>query len=125
MDSFARGCFRLSHRDQVAQAFLKKKGAIDQPDVPRSEVIQGKVCRALVLLYPAAFLFDEGQSLSLEIGHVNTPSTVLTIRHEGGDWTAERFAGGGVSFIGMGDLSYRAFDGAWSGEAGWFLRLNA
>ncbi|KAJ6020293.1 alpha/beta-hydrolase [Penicillium canescens] len=97
MDSFARGYFRLSHRDEVARNFLEK-GVIDQPNVPRSEVTQGKVYRVLVPLYPAAFLFDKGQSLSLEIGHVNTPATIPPMRHEGGDRTAERFAGDNVIF---------------------------
>jgi predicted acyl esterase len=97
MDSFARGFFRLSHRDEVAKDFLEKR-VIEQPNVSRSEVVRGELYRVLVPLYPAAFLFDEGQSVGLEIGHVNTPATIPAMRHEGGDRVAERFEGGDVLF---------------------------
>ncbi|PLB45060.1 alpha/beta-hydrolase [Aspergillus steynii IBT 23096] len=97
MDSFARGYFRLSHRDEVARNFAEKR-VIDQPNVARSEVVQGQVTKVLVPLYPAAFLFDEGQSLALEIGHVNSPSTIPLMRHEGGDRTAQRFEGENVLY---------------------------
>jgi predicted acyl esterase len=97
MDSFARGFFRLSHREEVAKGFLEKR-IIDQPSVSRSEVVRGEVYKVLVPLYPAAFLFDEGQSVGLEIGHVNTPATIPPMRHEGGDRSAERFEAGNVIF---------------------------
>ncbi|KAJ0417336.1 alpha/beta-hydrolase [Aspergillus carlsbadensis] len=97
MDSFARGYFRLSHRAEVARNF-KEKGVIDQPSVPRSEVTPGKVYRVLVPLYPAAFWFDEGQSVALEIGHVDAPGTIPVMRHEGGDRTAGRLGGDNVIF---------------------------
>ncbi|KAL3472721.1 alpha/beta-hydrolase [Aspergillus californicus] len=92
MDSFARGYFRLSHRDEVGQNFAKEK-ILNQANIPRSDVVAEDVYKVLVPLYPAGFLFDEGQSLTLEIGAVNTPSTIPPMRHEGGDRTAERFSG--------------------------------
>ncbi|KAL3483127.1 alpha/beta-hydrolase [Aspergillus germanicus] len=97
MDSFARGFFRLSHRDEVARNFLEKR-VIEQPNVPRSKVVRGEVYRVLVPLYPAVFLFDAGQSVGLEIGHVNMTATIPAMRHEGGDRVAERFEGGNVIF---------------------------
>ncbi|KAJ6092183.1 hypothetical protein N7467_004152 [Penicillium canescens] len=97
MDSFARGYFRLSHRDEVALNFVKEK-VICQSNVPRSKVVRGDVYKILLPLYPAAFLFDRGQSLSLEIGPVNTPSTIPPMRHEGGDRTTDRFGGENVLY---------------------------
>ncbi|RAK76708.1 CocE/NonD family hydrolase [Aspergillus fijiensis CBS 313.89] len=90
MDTFARGYFRLSHRDEVAKDFLKEK-VLAQKSMARSEVTQGKVYSVLVPLYPAAFLFDPNQRLELEIGSVNTPSTIPPMRHEGGDRLPDRF----------------------------------
>ncbi|KAL2827752.1 Alpha/Beta hydrolase protein [Aspergillus cavernicola] len=75
MNSFARGYFCLSHRDEVARNFAAKR-IIDQPNIARSE----------------------GQSLSLEIGHMNSPSTIPPMRHEGGDRTAQRFQGENVLY---------------------------
>lgn len=97
MDNFARGYFRLSHRDEVAKNFEKDK-VLSQHTTAKSEVIPGQVYKVLVPLYPAAFLFDKGQSLSLEIGSVNTPSTIPPMRHEGGDRVQERFEGENVIF---------------------------
>jgi predicted acyl esterase len=92
MDSFVRGYFRLSHRDEVAKHFAEEK-IIHQPQMPPSNVEQGKVYSVLVPLYPAAFLFDKGQKISLEIGSKNTESTIPPMRHEGGDRVPERFEG--------------------------------
>ncbi|ENH71302.1 hypothetical protein FOC1_g10006159 [Fusarium oxysporum f. sp. cubense race 1] len=92
MDSFVRGYFRLSHRDEVAKDFDKDR-VIAQPPTPKSEVVPGQIYRVVVPIYPAAYLFDKGQTLSLEIGSVNTPSTIPPMRHEGGDRVAERFEG--------------------------------
>ncbi|KAM0230069.1 hypothetical protein ACHAP5_011458 [Fusarium lateritium] len=97
MDSFIRGYFRLSHRDEVAQDFDKDR-VISQPPIPKSEVIPGQVYKVVVPIYPAAYLFDKGQTLSLEIGSVNTPSTIPPMRHEGGDRVAERFEGENIIF---------------------------
>lgn len=97
MDNFARGYFRLSHRDEVAQDFDKGR-IIIQPPTPKSEVVPGEIYKVMVPIYPAAYLFDKGQTLSLEIGSVNTPSTIPPMRHEGGDRVAERFAGKNVIF---------------------------
>jgi predicted acyl esterase len=97
MDSFARGYFRLSHRDEVAKDFVEEKVLAQKP-MARSEVTQGKVYSVLVPLYPAAFLFDQNQRFSLEIGSVNTPSTIPPMRHEGGDRLPERFQGENVIF---------------------------
>ncbi|KAH7247578.1 Alpha/Beta hydrolase protein [Fusarium redolens] len=97
MDNFARGYFRLSHRDEVAKDFDTRK-VITQPPTPKSEVVPGQVYRVVVPIYPAAFLFDKGQTLSLEIGSVDTPSTIPPMRHEGGDRVAERFEGENVIF---------------------------
>lgn len=97
MDSFARGYFRLSHRDEVAKDF-DTQGVITQPMTPKSEVTRGQVYKVIVPLYPAAYLFDKGQKLSLEIGSVNTPTTIPPMRHEGGDRIAERFEGENVIF---------------------------
>ncbi|KAE8321178.1 alpha/beta-hydrolase [Aspergillus sergii] len=95
MDSFARGYFRLSHRDEVAKDFYEEKVLAQKP-MARSEVIPGKVYSVLVPLYPAAFLFDPNQTFSLEIGSVNTPGTIPPMRHEGGDRLPERFQGENV-----------------------------
>ncbi|GLA17242.1 hypothetical protein AnigIFM62618_004373 [Aspergillus niger] len=95
MDNFARGYFRLSHRDEVANAFEEAK-VISQPAVAKSEVVPGQVYSVIIPLYPAAFLFDQGQSVSMEIGSVDTASTIGPMRHEGGDRVRERFAGDNV-----------------------------
>ncbi|KAE8310428.1 alpha/beta-hydrolase [Aspergillus transmontanensis] len=95
MDSFARGYFRLSHRDEVAKDFAEEKVVAQKP-MARSEVTPGKVYSVLVPLYPAAFLFDPNQTFSLEIGSVNTPGTIPPMRHEGGDRLPERFQGENV-----------------------------
>nr|RBQ84074.1 hypothetical protein FVER53263_13256 [Fusarium verticillioides] len=97
MDNFARGYFRLSHRDEVAKDFGKGR-VIIQPPTPKSEVVPGEVYKVMVPIYPAAYLFDKGQTLSLEIGSDNTPSTIPPMRHEGGDRVTERFAGENVIF---------------------------
>ncbi|KAL4894162.1 alpha/beta-hydrolase [Aspergillus ambiguus] len=97
MDSFARGYFRLSHRDEVASNFESDR-IICQPSLGKSEVVPGKIYSVVIPMYPAAYLFDGGQSLSLEIGSVNTPNTIPPIRHEGGDRVPERFAGKNVIF---------------------------
>ncbi|RAH75508.1 alpha/beta-hydrolase [Aspergillus aculeatinus CBS 121060] len=97
MDTFARGYFRLSHRDEVAKDILKEK-VLAQKSMARSEVAQGKVYSVLVPLYPAAFLFGPNQRLELEIGSVNTPSTIPPMRHEGGDRLPEGFEGENVIF---------------------------
>lgn len=52
----------------------------------------------VIPLYPAAYLFDAGQSLSIEIGSVDTANTIPPMRHEGGDRVPERFAGKNVIF---------------------------
>ncbi|KAF5980770.1 acyl esterase [Fusarium coicis] len=97
MDNFARGYFRLSHRDEVAKDFDKGR-VIIQPPNPKSEVIPGEIYKVMVPTYPAAYLFDKGQTLSLEIGSVNTPSTIPPMRHERVDRVAERFEGQNVIF---------------------------
>jgi predicted acyl esterase len=95
MDSFGRGYFRLSHRDEV-KADFKDEGILCQPVVPRSEVTPGKTYTVTVPVFPVAFLFDKGQSLHLEIGSVNSESVIPAMRHEGGDRTRARFAGKNV-----------------------------
>ncbi|KAG5791714.1 hypothetical protein H9Q69_009249 [Fusarium xylarioides] len=97
MDSFARGYFRLSHRDEVAKEFDKDR-IISQPPTPKSEVVPNQIYKVIVPIYPAAYLFNKGQTLSLEIGSVNTPSTIPPMRHEGGDRVAERFEGENIIF---------------------------
>ncbi|KAG4262323.1 hypothetical protein FPRO04_12860 [Fusarium proliferatum] len=97
MDSFTRGYFRLSHRDEVAKDF-DKDCVISQPPIPKSEVVPGHTYRVLVPIYPTAYLFDKGETLSLEIGSVNTSSTIPPMRHEGGDRVAARFEGENTIF---------------------------
>ncbi|KAJ5777370.1 alpha/beta-hydrolase [Penicillium odoratum] len=97
MDNFARGFFRLSHRDEVAKNFEKER-VLSQPSVPKSEVVPNEVYTVIFPLYPAAYLFDEGQTLTMEIGSVNTQSTIPPMRHEGGDRVPERFEGDNVIF---------------------------
>lgn len=97
MDSFARGYFRLSHRDEVAEKFTQDK-VLSQPQLPPSEVTSTQTYSVLVPIYPAAFLFNAGQKLSLEIGSVNTASTIPPMRHEGGDRIIERFQGENIIF---------------------------
>jgi predicted acyl esterase len=97
MDSFARGYFRLSHRDEIAKNF-KQEGVLSQAAAPKSSVISGQVYTVLVPLYPAAYIFDKGQTLTLEIGSVNTQSTIPPMRHEGGDRLPERFEGENIIF---------------------------
>lgn len=97
MDSFTRGYFRLSHRDEVACGF-KEEGVIVQSAVPRSEVTADQIYTVTVPLYPTAYLFKEGQRLKLEIGAVNTQSMIPVMRHEGGDRTEERFGGKNVIY---------------------------
>ncbi|KAL2694828.1 hypothetical protein Neosp_001416 [[Neocosmospora] mangrovei] len=97
MDSFARGYFRLSHREEVEKDFTRDK-VISQPPVPKSEVVPGKKYTVKVPLFPTAFLLDPGQSLQLEIGSVNSKSVIPAMRHEGGDRTEERFGGRNVIF---------------------------
>ncbi|KAI8720095.1 PepX-C domain-containing protein [Fusarium sp. LHS14.1] len=97
MDSFARGYFRLSHRDEVEKDFTRDK-VISQPPVPKSEVVPGKKYAIKVPLFPTALLLDPGQSLQLEIGSVNSKSVIPAMRHEGGDRTEERFGGRNVIF---------------------------
>ncbi|KAF5574469.1 acyl esterase [Fusarium subglutinans] len=92
MDNFARGYFRLSHRDEVAKDFDKER-VISQPPTPKSDVVPDQRYRVIVPIYPTAYLFDKGETLSLEIGSVNTPNTIPPMRHEGGDRVAERFEG--------------------------------
>ncbi|KNG83339.1 hypothetical protein ANOM_008394 [Aspergillus nomiae NRRL 13137] len=97
MDNFARGYFRLSHRDEVARNFTKER-ILAQPQLPPSDVVPANVYSVLVPLYPAAFLFDAGQKLNMEIGSVNTPTTISPMRHEGGDRSIARFEGENVVF---------------------------
>ncbi|RSM10860.1 hypothetical protein CEP52_003366 [Fusarium oligoseptatum] len=97
MDSFARGYFRLSHREEVEKDFKKDK-VISQSPAPKSEVVPGKKYAITVPLFPTAFLFDPGQSLQVEIGSVNSKSVIPAMRHEGGDRTEERFGGRNVIF---------------------------
>ncbi|CAI7673665.1 unnamed protein product [Penicillium pancosmium] len=97
MDNFARGFFRLSHRDEVAKDFKEEK-VLSQPSIPKSAVVPGEVYTVIVPLYPAAYLFDKGQTMTLEIGSVNTKSTIPPMRHEGGDRVQERFEGQNVIF---------------------------
>ncbi|KAI5926503.1 Alpha/Beta hydrolase protein [Camillea tinctor] len=97
MDSFARGYFRLSHRDEVARGFKEEK-ILSQPPVPKSDVIPGKKYTVTVPLFPTAFLFDKDQSLQLEIGAADSASVIPVMRHEGGDRTEERFGGKNVIF---------------------------
>ncbi|KAJ4184838.1 hypothetical protein NW755_008750 [Fusarium falciforme] len=97
MDSFARGYFRLSHRKEIETDFTRDK-VISQSPVPKSAVVPGKKYTITVPLFPAAFLFDSGQSLQLEIGSVNSKSVIPAMRHEGGDRTEERFSGRNVIF---------------------------
>ncbi|GKZ37454.1 hypothetical protein AbraIFM66950_009004 [Aspergillus brasiliensis] len=96
MDSFARGYFRLSHREELASGFKGGDMIISHPAIARSEVVPGQVYSVIIPLYPAAFLFDQGQSLSIEIGSVDTAGTIGPMRHEGGDRVRERFAGDNV-----------------------------
>ncbi|CAG9983862.1 unnamed protein product [Clonostachys byssicola] len=97
MDSFARGYFRLSHREEAAKDFENER-VIKQPICPRSEVTPGRLYKVIVPMYPAAYLFDKGQTLSLEIGSINTASTIPPMRHEGGDRVARRFEGENTIF---------------------------
>jgi predicted acyl esterase len=97
MDSFARGYFRLSHRDEAANNF-KQERVLSQAAAPESSVVPGKVYAVLVPLYPAAYLFDKGQTFSLEIGSVNAVGTIPPMRHEGGDRLPQRFDGENVIF---------------------------
>jgi hypothetical protein len=62
------------------------------------KLYKGKVYSVLVPLYPAAFLFDQNQMFTLEIGSVNTPSTIPPMRHEGGDRLSEHFQGENIIF---------------------------
>lgn len=84
MSNFARGYFRLSHRDEAAKNFRQER-VLGQVAAPESSIISGKVYDVLVPLYPTAYLFDKGQTLSLEIGSMNTAGTIPPMRHEGGD----------------------------------------
>ncbi|CAJ0546534.1 Ff.00g011610.m01.CDS01 [Fusarium sp. VM40] len=97
MDSFSRGYFRLSHRDENFGQFDTHR-ILMQPVTARSEVVPGHTYKVLVPIYPSAFLFDKGQKLSLEIGSVNTPGTIPPMRHEGGDRIAKRFEGENVIY---------------------------
>ncbi|CAI7595501.1 unnamed protein product [Penicillium viridicatum] len=92
MNNFARGYFRLSHRDEVANKF-RQEGVLSQGVAPKSSIVSDKVYDVLVPLYPTAYLFDKGQTLTLEIGSVNTTGTIPPMRHEGGDRLLQRFDG--------------------------------
>lgn len=97
MDSFSRGFFRLSHRDEVAKNFEKER-VLSQESVPKSEVVPGEVYTVIAPFYPSAYLFDKGQTFALKIGAVNTKSTIPPMRHEGGDRVQERFEGDNIIF---------------------------
>ncbi|KPM43189.1 hypothetical protein AK830_g3364 [Neonectria ditissima] len=97
MDSFARGFFRLSHRDEVAAGF-KEGRVLSQPAISRSEVIPGKTYSVLIPLFPTAYLFDKDLTLQLEIEAVNSAFVIPPMRHEGADRTEARFSGKNVIF---------------------------
>lgn len=96
MDSFARGYFRLSHRDEVMQGFKAQNKVLSQSPVPASSVVQGERYRVTVPLFPTAYLFEKGQRLSLELGAQNTRSTIPLMRHDGADRVQEIFGGENV-----------------------------
>lgn len=93
MDTFARGYFRLSHRDEIEQGFKDQNKVLSQPSVVASPVQQGQLYRVIVPLFPTAYMFEKGQKLQLEIGAQNTKTTIPPMRHDGADRTPERFAG--------------------------------
>jgi predicted acyl esterase len=98
MEHFAKGYFRLSHREEVEAGFNKDYPVPLQPKVPRSKVEKGKVYSLKIPFYPAAFYFEPGQSLSLEIGAQDTASTIPPMRHDGGDRLPQRFGGNNTIF---------------------------
>lgn len=97
MDSFARGFFRLSHRDEIMSEF-RETGILTQPSRPKSDVVPGNIYAVTVPLFPAAYLFDKGMKIELEIGATNTASTIPAMRHDKGGRTKERFGGRNVIF---------------------------
>ncbi|KAM6506701.1 hypothetical protein FSOLCH5_013676 [Fusarium solani] len=98
-EHFAKGYWRLSHRDEVDAGFRDQKDKVPkQPVVPRSPVEKGKVYSVTIPFLPAAFLFDRGQKLSLEIGAQDTLSTIPPMRHDGGDREPGRFGGKNIIF---------------------------
>ena len=93
-EHFAKGFFRLSHREEIHAGFKAQRVKVpSQPLVPRSAVEKGKIYSVTIPFLPAAFLFEKGQKLSLEIGAQNTASTIPPMRHDGGERNPERFGG--------------------------------
>lgn len=100
-EHFAKGYWRLSHRDEVDAGFKNQKVKVPkQPVVSRSPVKKGQVYHVTIPFLPAAFLFDQGQKLSLEIGAEDTHSTIPPMRHDGGDREPGRFGGKNIVFSG-------------------------
>ncbi|KAF4499303.1 acyl esterase [Fusarium agapanthi] len=62
MDSFTRGCFRLSHRDEVAKDFDKVR-VICQPPTPKSGVVPGQIYRVIASAHT-------GLNMFARLGHV-------------------------------------------------------
>lgn len=92
-EHFAKGYFRLSHREEVEAGFNEYERVPFQPLAPRSKVEKGKVYTLTIPFNPAAFYLKAGQSISLEIGAQDTASTIPPMRHDGGDRVARRFEG--------------------------------
>lgn len=92
MNNFARGYFRLSHHDEAANKFRQER-VLSQAIASKSTVVSGKVYSVLIPLYPTAYLFGKGQTITLEIGSVNTSGIIPPMRHEGGDRLPQRFDG--------------------------------
>lgn len=93
MDSFARGYFRLSHREEVEQGFRSQNKIPSPARLPASTVEAGRIYKVTVPVYPTAYMFQPGEKLQLEIGAQNSASTIPPMRHDGGDRTVERFSG--------------------------------
>lgn len=98
MDSFARGYFRLSHREEVEQGFNDQEKVFSQLALPASPVEQGNVYCIILPLFPTAYMFEKGQKLKLEIGAQDTKTMIPPMRHDGADRTPERFGGQNTVF---------------------------
>ncbi|CAH0020304.1 unnamed protein product [Clonostachys rhizophaga] len=98
-EHFAKGYWRLSHRDEVAAGFGQENGGIpSQPVVSKAPVEKGRVYNVKIPFLPTAFVLDQGQKLSLEIGAQDTLSTIPPMRHDGGDREQRRFGGKNIIY---------------------------
>ena len=98
-EHFAKGYWRLSHRDEIDEGFRDQGVKVpSQPVVPRSPVEKGKVYNVTIPFLPTAFLIDRGQKLSVEIGAQDTLSTIPPMRHDGGEREPGRFGGKNIIF---------------------------